>query len=143
MRVFHALRESEPRVQVCGESYLKSVRHRCACTEEHIHPTPHPHHCCRFSADLPSTCHMLLRPSHEFSLWRFMTEKGTETPGGNSKERIWKQTSITTPCSRLTCFAFSVEDSGLHLTQLLHHIVKQAVPILQQIIPLIIFYHIP
>ena len=43
------------------------LRHRCVHTEGFTTSQPHPQHCCRFSADLPSTCHMLLRPSHETS----------------------------------------------------------------------------
>ena len=54
--------ESEPRVQTCGKSNPKSLSQAQVHAHRRVHTSrPHPQHCCRFPADLPSTCHVLLK----------------------------------------------------------------------------------
>ena len=61
MRVFCALWESEPMKSKHVESPIQNLSGTRACAR----PAPHPHRFCRCSADPPSTCSVLLRPTHE------------------------------------------------------------------------------
>ena len=50
------------------ESRIQNLSQAQVCAHRRVHTSrPHSQQWCRFSADLPSTCHMLLRPSHEAS----------------------------------------------------------------------------
>ena len=62
--------ESEPRVQTCGKSNPKSLSQAQVHSHRRVHTSrPHPQHCCRFPADLPSTCHVLSKTQS----WSFLS----------------------------------------------------------------------
>ena len=86
-----------------GKPYPKPLSQTQLCAHRRVHTSwPHPDHCCRFSADLPSTCHMLLM-MWKLPLWRIMIEKDTDCllphPRCSLSLKIepWRQTLITTP----------------------------------------------
>ena len=68
------------------------------------HPTPLSQHCCRFSADLPLICNVLLRPSHEAlsleaSDWKGHRVLVTRPLVGIVRSETWRKTFITSSCS--------------------------------------------
>ena len=144
--MFCSLWESESRVQnVESPIWHLSLRHRCGHTEEHT-SWPHSQHCCRFSADLPSICHALLRPSHEAS--SLEAYKGTEClfsdPWWNSCEGWTLEMNFNYNfLQQAHLFCLFSEGSSLRLAQLLYHLVKQAVSILQQNKWFITFFQSP
>ena len=139
MGVLCSVRTWTQSLNVCQVQSKISLR--CTC----MHTSwPHPHCFCRVPADLSSTCN-LSRSIHEaLSLeaydWKGHRELVTGPLLPNCEEwTVEINFNYNSPqWAHLFC-SFS-EGSGLGLAQLLHHLVKQAVSILQQNIWLIIFF---
>lgn len=106
---------------------------------------PLPHQFCPFSADLTSTWDVLLRPSREALSPKAYNWEGhrvlVRAPLVPDCEEWRAEMSFNYRSSRpaylFCCFD---EGSGFCLAQLLHHLVKQALFILQQNIRFIIFF---
>ena len=137
-----SMRIMEPRLQSCGNSNLKSLLGTCACTSYTPSTTQLP------ILSRSVFCNVLLRPSHEVLYPEAYNWKG---------HRVLVTTSLVPQheeCAVETNFNYSSpqqahlfcpfsENSGLSFTQLLHHLVKQVVSILQHGIWLIIIFQYP
>lgn len=114
--VFHALRESEPRRpsvrwvltnQLAGCSGWKTCLPTCSSPAN--------------SLNLPHAVNTQSWSLVSGGLWL----RGTETPGGDSEERIWNKLQLQHPAAGSPVLPFQWGQWPLPPTQLLHHIVKQ------------------
>ena len=137
-----SMRIMEPRLLSCGNSNLKSHSGMCACISYTLPATPLP------ILSRSAFCNVLLRPNYEVLYpeahnWKWHRVLVTTSLVPQHEEcAVETNFNYSSPQQAHLFCPFS-ENSGLSFTQLLHHLVKQAVSILQHAIWLIIIIQSP